>query len=421
MTATVPAVGGAQRVPPPDPVARDYVLLALHLDQHLPGLVDSYIGPRDLKAQAEIGQLPPPPRLADEARALRDRLDAEVPDPRRREWLERHVRALETHALLLAGTALDYVEQVRRCLDVEPAAEPAAAYAKARRELEELLPGTGDVRARLAAWDERFVVPVDRLQAAVDWLLPRLREAAASLYPLPEGESVEVRLVRNQPWGGYNWYDGGLHSRIDINMDLPIRASHLLGTLAHETYQGHHLEQICKERRLLHELGRVEASLMLLAAPESYISEGLAELGPTLALGHELRRELLAGIYREGWLRAGDEDAERQIAITAALERIAGASGDAALLLHGRGRPREEVQRFLEAQGLQTPERAAKSLEFIEGRLTRIHLFSYAGGRRLLAAWCDASGGETAARARFGRLLTEQLTPSGIRAELHAS
>lgn len=417
----VPAVGGVHHVPPPDPVARDYILLALRLDQHLPGLVDSYIGPRDLKAQAETGQLPPPRRLADEARALRDRIGADVPDPQRRQWLERHVRALETHALLLAGEALDYVEQVRRCLDVEPVAESAEAYREARRKLEELLPGSGDVRVRLAAWDERFVVPVDRLRAATDWLLPRLREAAASLYPLPEGESVEVRLVRNQPWGGYNWYDGGLHSRIDINTDLPIRASHLLGTLAHETYEGHHLEQICKERRLLHELGRVEASLMLLAAPESYISEGLAELGPTLVLGPDLRRELLAGIYREGWLRAGDEEAERQLAITAALERIAGASGDAALLLHGQGRPREEAQRFLETQGLQTPERAAKSLEFIEGRLTRIHLFSYAGGRRLLTAWCDATGNQADARARFGRLLAEQLTPSGIQADLQAS
>lgn len=35
MTATVPAVGGARTVPAPDPVARDYLLLGLRLDQHI--------------------------------------------------------------------------------------------------------------------------------------------------------------------------------------------------------------------------------------------------------------------------------------------------------------------------------------------------------------------------------------------------
>ena len=414
----LPAVGGLQQVPRPDPIARDYILLALHLDQHLPGLVDSYIGPRELKAQAEIGQLPPPPRLAEEAGTLRDRLGDEVSDDRRRRWLDRHLRALQTHALLLAGEPLDYREQVRRCLDAEPVPEPAQAYADARRALEGLLPGSGDVRSRLAAWEERFVLPVGRLRGAVDWLLPRLCEAAAACYPIPPGESVEVRLVQNQPWSGYNWYDGGLHSRIDINIDLPVRASHLLGVLAHETYEGHHLEQVSKEQRLLQERGYLEASVMLLAAPESYVSEGLAELGPRLVLRDEERRDLLVGIYRQGGLTAGAEEAERQLAVTTALGRIAGASADAALLLHGQDLPRDEVQRFLEVSGLQTAERAAKSLEFIEHRLTRIHVFSYAGGERLLGAWCQAAGSREGARARFGRLLTEQLTPSGIAEEL---
>ena len=50
-------------VPAPDPVARDYVLLGLRLDQHLPGLVDGYFGPADLKAQVDMEQLrsPRPP------------------------------------------------------------------------------------------------------------------------------------------------------------------------------------------------------------------------------------------------------------------------------------------------------------------------------------------------------------------------
>ena len=44
----VPAVGGVRTVPAPDAVARDYILLALRLDQHITGLVDGYFGPADL-------------------------------------------------------------------------------------------------------------------------------------------------------------------------------------------------------------------------------------------------------------------------------------------------------------------------------------------------------------------------------------
>jgi hypothetical protein len=36
----VPAVGGTRLVPAPDPVAADYILLGLRLDQHIPGLVE---------------------------------------------------------------------------------------------------------------------------------------------------------------------------------------------------------------------------------------------------------------------------------------------------------------------------------------------------------------------------------------------
>ena len=58
--ATTLAVGGERQVPVPDPVARDYLLLGLRLDQHIPGLVDAYFGPADLKARVDIESLRAP-------------------------------------------------------------------------------------------------------------------------------------------------------------------------------------------------------------------------------------------------------------------------------------------------------------------------------------------------------------------------
>ena len=110
----VPAVGGTRQVPPPDPIARDYLLLALRLDQGIPGLVDGYFGPADLKARVDTEQPLAPGRLRDDATSLRERLPAEVAEPDRRAWLEAQLVALETHAAALAGEPLPYLEHVTR-------------------------------------------------------------------------------------------------------------------------------------------------------------------------------------------------------------------------------------------------------------------------------------------------------------------
>ncbi len=242
----VPAVGGERLLPEPDPVARDYLLLALRLDQHIPGLVDGYYGPRDLKARVDMENLRPPERLAEDAAALRARVAVEVDQPDRRRWLDRQLVALETLAAREAGRALPYVEEVTRCFDAAPSRVPPGTYADVRAELERLLPGPGSLAERLEAWDARWGIPPERVRAAVDALLPAIRAASMARFAAPAGESLRVSLVSGQPWGGYNWYDGGLRSRVDLNTDLPIRAPALLLTLGHETFPGHHLEHAWK-------------------------------------------------------------------------------------------------------------------------------------------------------------------------------
>ena len=120
--ARVPAVGGTRDVPAPDDVARDYLLLGLRLDQHLPGTVDGYFGPAELKARVDMEPLRPPARLAEDALALRSRLAAEVPEPDRRHWLDLQLIAAETLARVKAGESIPYLDQVERCLCPAPRA-----------------------------------------------------------------------------------------------------------------------------------------------------------------------------------------------------------------------------------------------------------------------------------------------------------
>ena len=399
-----------------DNLARDYLLIALSIGEIQEGIVDSYYGPPELRQQAAEGNLGAA-ALAGRAAELRARLGDETDDAQRGLWLDRQLLGLETIARRLAGDDLPYLVEVERCFDAAPEATPPGDYARARAELEDLLPGDGDLRQRLAERDRRLTVPADRLAGIIDWVAAQLRTAAAGIWSLPDGEQLAFSVVHDEPWSAYNWYDGNLKSRVEVNTDLPIRAQHIAGILAHETFPGHHMEHAWKEARLYREHGYGEASAMLINTPESYISEGLAEVGAWLLNDETRWQELLLGVCERAGIDLTADDAQREWRTATALHRLRGAGGDAALQLHVARRPREDVVRFLEQDALSTHEHALKSLEFIEHPLWRTYVFCYAGGERLLAPWVEAAGDESAQQARFFRLLTEQIAPSGIAAE----
>ena len=83
-----------------------------------------------------------------------------------------------------------------------------------------------------------------------------------------------MSYVRAQPWTAYNWYDGGLRSRVDVNLDLPMDAATLVHVIAHETFPGHHLEHASKEANLVERRQRLEATIQLINAPECLVSRG---------------------------------------------------------------------------------------------------------------------------------------------------
>lgn len=402
-----------------DDLARDYLLIALSVDELQEGIVDAYYGPVELRQQAADAHLDAG-ALADQAAALRARLDDATDDAQRRQWLDRQLIGLETLARRLGGEEMPYMVEVERCFDALPEPTPPEEYGRVRAELEELLPGTGDLRERKEARDQRLTVPVDRLASIVDWVVGELRAAAAAMWPLPEGERLTISLVRDQPWAAYNWYDGNLASRIEVNTDLPMRAHQLATAMAHETFPGHHMEHAWKETRLVRERGYAEASVQLINTPEAYISEGLAEVGAWLIANESRWQELLLGVCERAGIPLTADDAQREWRAAAAMHRLRGASGDAALQLHVAHRSRDDVVRFLEQDALATRDRALKSLEFIEHPLWRTYVFCYAGGERLLSRWVESAGDPSAQQARFFRLLTEELTPSGIAAEIGA-
>jgi hypothetical protein len=388
-----------------DDVAREYLLIALSLGELEDGIVDSYYGPAEIRAEA-LAAKSTPADLRKRAHALRARL-GEVTDAQRARYLDRQLVALETLAGQLDGEQIPYRELVERCFDAAPEATPPEEYARVRAELERLLPGDGDVRQRLEAQAAALTVPVDLLAGIVEWLTNELRAAAGQSFFVPAGEDLTISLVKNEPWGAYNWYDGNLRSRIEVNTDLPVRAPRLMDLLAHEGFPGHHLEHATKEARLVREQGRFESSVQLINTPEAYISEGLADTGVRFVAPEKRWQELLLGICQRAGIPMTEDEALLNWHIRSAIAGLRGSQGDAALPAPRRRPTRRRGHRVSRARRAGHPRP--------RGQDARVHHPSAVARIRLLlrrrgaaADRLDRAGGQRGGRARALRSVAER-------------
>ena len=395
-------------------LAREYVLLGLRFDRLSTGFVDAYTGDPALRQQVEDEPRPLPVALAAQARALLAELPSSGLAEDRVALLQSQLTALECNAGRLAGEPVGFVDEVKAYFGVDIALGDESDYAAAHEELAELLPGPGSLADRYAAYRTVDECPPDRLDGLVRDLSSALRDVVRAGYGLPDGETVEYQIVTDEPWSGFNYYLGGLRSRVAINADLPHRLSQLPQLVAHEAYPGHHTEHCRKERGLVGAGGRLEHTVFLVNTPECLVAEGLADLGIPASIGagwgpwaEEIYADLKLGF--DGAL------AERVAAVVQRLER---SRQDAALLLHDRGASEDEVVAFLQRWMLVPEKRARQSLRFLSHPLWRAYTSTYVEGYRLLSAWLDARPAGQPLGERFVRLLDEPLTPGRIAAEL---
>ena len=127
-------------------------------------------------------------------------------------------------------------------------------------------------------------MPAATIEALMAAVIEEARARTRDLFGLPDGESIEVEYVRDTPWLGYHEYLGDLRGRISVNVDRPRSAISLLGLAVHETYAGHQAERCNKEVALVRGRGLLEETVALVTAPQSVVSEGLAELAVELLL-----------------------------------------------------------------------------------------------------------------------------------------
>ena len=111
------------------------------------------------------------------------------------------------------------------------------------------------------------------------------------------------------------------------------------------------------------------------------------------------------------------EEVERNWQIRRAFHSLRGIQAMPHCSFTSKGAREDEVVAFLEENALVTHERAEKMVEFVSHPLWRAYVFCYAGGEELTTRWVEQAGSRKGEIERFSRLLSEQLTPSGIAQE----
>jgi hypothetical protein len=373
-----------------------YLELGLRLGKQIDELIDAYYGPEDIARRVAAEEPREPAALVEDAQEL---LAEAADDP----WLAGAVQALWAQARKLEGEELTYAEEGDLVYGIEPRWHDEEPFRAAADMLEEALPGTGELRTRMASWQEETAIPAEILEPALRGVAAELRRLAAETIGLPEGEDFELELVTDKRWLGYARYLGGLRTRISVNTDLPVLASLLVNLTAHEIYGGHHTHHVWQEVDLVRGRNELEWTLVLLWSPSSVISEGVATTGPQIVAGNG--QELAASVLGE---LGFEYDAEVGARVAEAGRMLQGVSANVAMLLHDRGASVEEAREYAATWSLQPDDRLDKLVERQVASPSPVYQHTYWQGHELV------DGHVRGDPKRFRELLTARVLPSDL-------
>ena len=390
------------------PIIDRYLELGLRTGRHVDGFVDAYYGPRTIADRVAVEPVADPGTLATDAARLIADLDAgvdvDVLDASRRRWLRAQLTGVHTSARKLAGEAIAYVDEVEWCYGVRPVMRDEELFAAAHRRLDDVLPGSGSISDRVIAWREAQAIPVARLEGVLRSIAEDFRDRTHRLFGLPSGEHVEWELATDEPWSGFNYYEGDLRSRVAINTDLPVLATSIGHLVAHEAYPGHHTEHSRKEAGLVRERGWLEESLFCVGTPQCLMAEGLADLALEIVAGEQADRVVADHLRTQGIVFDPDIAGEVRVA-SQSLDAV---RANAAWLLHQDGIDTDEVIAYIERWALLPRQRAVKAVEFLTSPTWRSYISCYVEGLPLCRTWV---GGDP---ERFAVLLSEQMIPADL-------
>lgn len=397
-------------------IGEGFVKLALALGQHDPAFVDAYQGPEDWAKDAKEAQRPLSDLEQDAQGLLISVRRANAgQETVRGAMLEKLIRAALTRIQMAKGKTFAFDEETRLLYDAVAPHYDLAEFDAALAEADALLPGDAPLPDRVEAFRNALAIPQDKLRPVFDAAIAECRKRTLAHYSLPESERFRLEFVTGQPWSGYNWYQGGYESLIQVNTDFPIVIDRAVDLGCHEGYPGHHTWNVFLERDVLGKAGWIEYSVSPLFSPLAVTGEGSGNYGIELAFpGDEkiaFERDVLFPLAGLDPAKAATLEKLNDL-----LRKLSHADNYVAReYLDGRI-SRDEAIGLLQKYKLGSRERSEQRVRFIE--TYRGYVLNYNVGRDLVAAYVERqaalNGGDR--WAAFGTLLTTPMAASDIAA-----
>jgi hypothetical protein len=399
-------------------VAESYVSLVLAVGQHDADYVDAYYGPHEWRVEAERAKLPLS-TIGARARALIAQIAGTSPlidaERLRFAYLTRQLEALVARVRMLSGFVFSFDDEARALYDATPPTNSEDHFQSVIADLDRALPGGGTVQDKYRAFRDRFVIPVAKLDRVFSAAIDEGRAQTRRFIPLPPNESFVVEYVTDKPWSGYNWYQGGYRSVIQVTTSLPIYIDRAVDLACHEGYPGHHVYNALLEQHLVRELGWLEFTVYPLFSPQSLIAEGSANYGIEMALPGD---ERIAFEQSTLFPLAGlpPDDAREYYRVQGLVRALSYAGNEAARRYLDGKIDASAAARWLERYALVTPAAAAQRVRFFEKY--RSYVINYNLGQDLVAAYVERVAGPNAAAVDrwrvFADLLASPRLPSAL-------
>ena len=415
-TVVLSAAALTQRTPV-DRIAEDYVKLVLAVGQHDADYVDAFYGPAEWKKAAE-GSKTPLAQLKTRASALiaaleKERQPAEEMLQLRHQYLRRQLASVHARIRMLEGERLSFDEESKALYDAVAPTLPESHFQEILTALERHFPGSGPLVERYDAYRQAFVIPKDRLDGVFKTAIAACRERTLAHIQLPADESFTVEYVTGKSWSGYNWYQGGFRSLIQVNTDLPVYIDRAIDLACHEGYPGHHVYNALLEKHLVKDRGWVEFTVYPLFSPQSLIAEGTANYGIAVAFPGD---ERIAYEQKVLFPAAGLDPARARdyYEVQALVDKLAYAGNEAARRYINKEIDAAQAAAWLEKYALMPRARAQQRVRFFDQY--RSYVINYNLGKDMVAKYIERKAGADATRRwqEFERLLSSPRLPSGL-------
>ncbi len=397
--------------------AERYVKLVLAMGEHDADYVDAYYGPPAWREEVRMTR-PTLSFIHDAAIALSGELEtmsrpADPMESLRLDYLRRQTSALIARADMLQGRRMRFDEESKALYDTVAPTHEESYFRSLNATIDAELPGHGTLIERLEAFRMQFCIPREKLDLVFGTAIDICRQKTADQMALPIGETFTVEYVNDKSWSGYNWYQGGFQSLIQVNVDLPIFVDRAIDLACHEGYPGHHVYNSLLEKTLVRDRGWVEYTVYALFSPQSLIAEGSANYGIDVAFPAEERAQMeaerlfpIAGLDPS---RASHYYRVQTLAL-----RSSYAGNEAARRYLDREITASEAAEWLTTYALMAPARAVQRVKFIEKY--RSYVINYNLGMDLVRNYVEsrAQGDAEKRWDVFAELLSSPRLPSGL-------